>query len=56
MKAKQKTPQSPQGEAEREEDPSPVPTVQRYRRGAVSAEAYTEEDATSYVKKVVFLD
>jgi len=34
--------------------PQPVPK-RRSRRGAVSAEVYTEEDAASYVKKVVFL-
>ena len=32
--------------------PQPVPK-RRTRRGAVSAEVYTEEDAASYVKKVV---
>jgi len=32
--------------------PQPVPK-RRSRRGAVSAEVYTEEDAASYVKKVV---
>jgi len=31
--------------------PQPVPK-RRSRRGAVSAEVYTEEDAASYVKKV----
>jgi len=31
--------------------PHPVPK-RRSRRGAVSAEVYTEEDAASYVKKV----
>jgi len=31
--------------------PQPVPK-RRTRRGAVSAEVYTEEDAASYVKKV----
>uniref|UniRef100_T1KA67 Cyclic nucleotide-binding domain-containing protein n=1 Tax=Tetranychus urticae TaxID=32264 RepID=T1KA67_TETUR len=37
-----------------EDDLSPVPTIaQRTRRGAVSAETYSEEDATTYVKKVV---
>ena len=38
------------------EDASPVPPLpqpkKRSRRGAVSAEVYTEEDAQSYVKKV----
>ncbi|XP_041474576.1 cAMP-dependent protein kinase type I-beta regulatory subunit-like isoform X1 [Lytechinus variegatus] len=42
---------------EREEEISPTPpAVQpkgRRRRGAFSAEPYTEEDATSYVKKVI---
>ncbi|XP_053203765.1 cAMP-dependent protein kinase regulatory subunit-like [Panonychus citri] len=48
-----KAPISPPGD-EREDDVSPVPTIaQRTRRGAVSAETYSEEDATTYVKKVV---
>ena len=34
--------------------PQPVPK-RRSRRGAVSAEVYTEEDAASYVKKVCLL-
>ena len=39
------------------EPPSPAPPAtatvkKRTRRGAVSAEVYTEEDAASYVKKV----
>ncbi|XP_030840606.1 cAMP-dependent protein kinase type I-alpha regulatory subunit isoform X1 [Strongylocentrotus purpuratus] len=42
---------------EREEEISPTPPVSqpktRRRRGAFSAEPYTEEDATSYVKKVI---
>lgn len=40
---------------EREGSPTPLaaPTKKRSRRGAVSAEVYTEEDAASYVKKVV---
>lgn len=42
---------------EKDEDSSPTPPVRaqkgRNRRGAVSAEVYTEEDAASYVKKVV---
>ncbi|XP_074649357.1 cAMP-dependent protein kinase regulatory subunit-like isoform X2 [Tubulanus polymorphus] len=42
---------------ERDEDVSPTPPQpgpkKRIRRGAVSAEVYTEEDAASYVKKVV---
>lgn len=39
---------------EREGSPTPLaaPTKKRSRRGAVSAEVYTEEDAASYVKKV----
>ena len=32
---------------------APPKTVGKLRRGAVSAEPFTEEDATSYVKKVV---
>jgi len=52
VKAKQKAPISP--ENERDDDLSPVPNItQRVRRGGVSAETYSEEDATSYVKKVV---
>ena len=47
-------PLSPDDEAE-----SPIPPVQSQflsvrRRGAISAEAITEEDASSYVKKVVW--
>lgn len=30
----------------------PIVTKKRSRRGAVSAEVYTEEDAASYIKKV----
>lgn len=40
---------------EREDDICPTPNMaptQRVRRGAVSAETYSEDDATSYVKKV----
>ncbi|XP_074599806.1 protein kinase, cAMP-dependent, regulatory subunit type 1 [Brevipalpus obovatus] len=48
----QKAPISPPGD-EREDDLSPVPIAQRTRRGAVSAETYSEEDAATYVKKVV---
>ena len=34
--------------------PPPNPVVKgRRRRGAISAEVYTEEDAASYVRKVV---
>jgi cAMP-dependent protein kinase regulator len=52
LKAKQKAPISPDNE--RDEELSPVPNItQRTRRGGVSAETYSEEDATSYVKKVV---
>lgn len=43
---------TPPGE-EKEDELSPLPVPpQRNRRGAVSAETYSEEDATSYVKKV----
>ncbi|XP_076309553.1 cAMP-dependent protein kinase regulatory subunit-like isoform X3 [Tachypleus tridentatus] len=41
---------------EKEDELSPMPNIappQRGRRGAVSAETYSEEDATTYVKKVV---
>jgi cAMP-dependent protein kinase regulator len=42
---------------ERDDEVSPIPPQsapkRRIRRGAVSAEVYTEEDAASYVKKVV---
>ncbi|KAH6942272.1 hypothetical protein HPB50_002673 [Hyalomma asiaticum] len=39
---------------EKEDELSPLPVPpQRSRRGAVSAETYSEEDATSYVKKMV---
>lgn len=41
---------------EREDDICPTPNMaptQRVRRGAVSAETYSEDDATSYVKKVI---
>jgi cAMP-dependent protein kinase regulator len=41
---------------ERDDDICPTPNMaptQRVRRGAVSAETYSEEDATTYVKKVV---
>jgi hypothetical protein len=41
---------------EKDDEASPTPPQrapkQRTRRGAVSAEVYTEEDAASYVKKV----
>ena len=41
-------------DTERDEDLSPLPTITttRIRRGGVSAETYSEEDATNYVKKV----
>lgn len=53
MNAQKRTPMSP--ETERDEDLSPLPTIttSRIRRGGVSAETYSEEDATNYVKKVV---
>lgn len=36
--------------------PPPNPVVKgRRRRGAISAEVYTEEDAASYVRKVVLM-
>ncbi|XP_013775542.1 cAMP-dependent protein kinase regulatory subunit-like isoform X1 [Limulus polyphemus] len=41
---------------EKEDEQSSMPNIvppQRGRRGAVSAETYSEEDATTYVKKVV---
>lgn len=51
-KAKSSTPPSD----ERDDEVSPIPPQsapkKRIRRGAVSAEVYTEEDAASYVKKV----
>ncbi|KAH7643462.1 protein kinase, cAMP-dependent, regulatory subunit type 1 isoform X1 [Dermatophagoides farinae] len=48
----QRAPMSP--DTERDEDLSPLPTITtRTRRGGVSAETYSEEDATNYVKKVV---
>ena len=49
-----KAPMSP--DTERDEDLSPLPTITttRIRRGGVSAETYSEEDATNYVKKVRF--
>lgn len=52
MRSKQRAPTSPPGD-EREDDVSPVPNPsQCRRRGAVSGETYSEEDAKSYVKKV----
>lgn len=35
------------------EDLSPLPRGKPSRRGGISAEPVTEEDATSYVKKVI---
>ena len=53
MRTKERSAVSPTGD-EREDDLSPVPVIeQRTRRGAVSAETYSEEDAATYVKKVV---
>lgn len=53
LKAKERAAVSPPGD-ERDDDLSPVPNLQaqRSRRGAVSAETYSEEDAAAYVKKV----
>ncbi|KAG1706988.1 cAMP-dependent protein kinase regulatory subunit [Nymphon striatum] len=52
LKAKKEDAASPLDE--QAEDLSPMPQVtRRPRRGAFSAETYTEEDATAYVKKVV---
>ena len=42
----------PSDEREDEVSPLPVAIPKKVRRGAVSAEVYTEEDAASYVKKV----
>ena len=44
----------------REDEISPPPPLNpvvkgRRRRGAISAEVYTEEDAASYVRKVLYL-
>lgn len=52
MRAKDRGAMSPTGD-EREDDLSPEPTTNRGRRCAVSAETYSEEDAATYVKKVV---
>lgn len=41
-----------EGEPDGELSPLPAPAGQPRRRGAISAEPVTEEDATSYVKKV----
>ena len=44
---------SPLSPDDGEEAESPMPTIQtKTRRGAISAEPITEEDASSYVKKV----
>ncbi|KAI7697599.1 cAMP-dependent protein kinase regulatory subunit [Sarcoptes scabiei] len=52
INSQQRVPMSP--ETERDEDLSPLPTITtRTRRGGVSAETYSEEDATNYVKKIV---
>lgn len=52
LNSQPKAPMSP--DTERDEDLSPLPTITtRTRRGGVSAETYSEEDATNYVKKVV---
>lgn len=49
----QKCPSSPPDEREDELSPVPAPVPgARSRRGGVSAETYSEEDAASYVKKV----
>ena len=40
---------------ERDELSPPTPAQRPRRRGAVSAEVFTEEDAASYVKKVTSL-
>lgn len=56
INSQQRAPMSPEtATTEREEDLSPLPTITttRTRRGGVSAETYSEEDATNYVKKVV---
>lgn len=51
-KAREKSAASP-SEEDRQEDLSPIPTIgARPRRGGVSAETYSEEDAATYVKKV----
>ena len=52
MKAAQAAAAASEGEADGELSPLPVPGGQPpRRRGGISAEPVTEEDATSYVKK-----
>ena len=46
----------PEQKHEIEDHPGLVKGFSRRRRGAVSAAPMTEEDATSYVKKVIFFD
>lgn len=54
VKAAQAAAAALEGEADGELSPLPVPVGQPpRRRGGISAEPVTEEDATSYVKKVV---
>lgn len=52
QRAREMVAQSPD-EREDELSPVPAPTGGRSRRGGVSAETYSEEDAATYVKKVV---
>ncbi|CAH1795072.1 unnamed protein product, partial [Owenia fusiformis] len=52
LKVKSETPPSDNAEDEMSPPPQMAPK-KRPRRGAVSAEVYSEEDAASYVKKVV---
>lgn len=55
MKAAQAAAAASEGEADGELSPLPVPGGQPpRRRGGISAEPVTEEDATSYVKKASF--
>lgn len=57
VKAAQAAAAALEGEADGELSPLPVPVGQPpRRRGGISAEPVTEEDATSYVKKVCFLN
>lgn len=44
--------QTPPGDEDACHDPPSMTSERRPRRGAVSAEVYTEEDAANYVKKV----
>ena len=55
MQRKGKTATSPGGD-EREEDVSAPTIATRTRRGAVSAETYSEEDAASYERTVCMVD